>query len=120
MKTWEIGYFGERETARYLREHGFRVLTANYKTRFGEIDIIAEKGGILVFVEVKTRAAGAMISAADAVDFRKRERLRKAALSYLAYSKDERPARFDVAEIYYHEAEDRLVADTVNYMENAF
>ena len=50
-----IGNKGEQIAAKYLEDKGFRVLEQNYHTRFGEIDLVAQEGDALVFVEVKTR-----------------------------------------------------------------
>ena len=49
------GAWGEVLAARYLRDRSYPILAANYRTRFGEIDIVSEENGILLFVEVKTR-----------------------------------------------------------------
>lgn len=54
MKTRQIGKIGEEKAAQYLRKKGFKIIEKNFSIRFGEIDIIAQKNGILVFVEVKT------------------------------------------------------------------
>ena len=55
------GKGGERWAAAYLQSLGYRVLEANYRSRHREIDLIVEKEGILVFVEVKTRASNALL-----------------------------------------------------------
>ena len=52
MTTREVGLFGEAETAKYLRGKGYKLLAHSYRCRFGEIDLIAEKKGVLCFVEV--------------------------------------------------------------------
>ena len=51
----EIGNFGEDFTAKFLKKSGYKILERNYHSRYGEIDIIASKGAVLAFVEVKTR-----------------------------------------------------------------
>lgn len=94
-----LGRKGEDLGARFLRDKGYRVLARNYKTPAGEIDLIAEDNGTVVFVEVKTRSGDAFGQPFEAVDRRKREKLRKVALSYLKRLKSERPARFDVLSI---------------------
>ena len=53
------GLWGEIYAARFMRENGYEIITANYRCRLGEIDIIAKKDGFLVFTEVKTRSPGA-------------------------------------------------------------
>ena len=54
------GLWGEIYAARFMRENGYEIITANYRCRLGEIDIIAKKDGFLVFTEVKTRSLGAI------------------------------------------------------------
>lgn len=85
---------------RSLREKGYKILERNYANRFGEIDIIAEERGCLVFVEVKKRASGRFGGPLSAIDKRKKEHLIKTALGYLkekgAFNKR---ARFDVVGI---------------------
>ncbi len=57
MTTREMGLFGEAETAKYLRKNGYTLLAHSYRCRFGEIDLIAQKKGMLCFVEVKLRSS---------------------------------------------------------------
>ena len=56
-RSFETGRLGEKLAARYLRKKGYRILAKNYRTRYGEIDIVARDGGVLCFVEVKTRTS---------------------------------------------------------------
>lgn len=56
MDRQQLGPLGERACAQVLRKKGYRILDVNYRTRFGEIDIIAEKKPYIIFVEVKTRS----------------------------------------------------------------
>jgi putative endonuclease len=97
MKTGEIG---EEKAARFLRRKGYKILTRNYRTRLGEIDIIAQKGGAVVFVEVKTRGRTDYGTPAEAVGARKRARLAAAAQEYLQWNGTDAPCRFDVVEVY--------------------
>ncbi len=76
------GKIGERCVARYLRNNKYKIVGANYHTRFGEIDIIAQKDRYIAFVEVKTRDKNSKISPAEAVDTNKQEKLRKTAHYY--------------------------------------
>ena len=94
------GVWGEVCAARYLRHCGIRILTANYRTRFGEIDIVAKQGGVLLFIEVKTRSAGMIALPRESVDSRKQRRLTLAAQQYLKQMPPDMPARFDVIEVY--------------------
>ena len=75
-----FGDRGERAAARFLRREGLRILTRGYDTLWGEIDLIAREGDILVFVEVKTRRRG---TPAEAVTPEKQRRLTLAALHFL-------------------------------------
>jgi len=110
------GAYGEVIAARYLRDNGYRILDANYRTRLGEIDIIASKRKVIAFVEVKTRVEGSMLRAADAVDYPKRKRIIAAAQSYISQNKIKLQPRFDVAEVYV----DGLEVKDFNYIENAY
>jgi len=91
-----IGDAGEDFAAAQLEAHGFRVIARNFRTRMGEVDIIARDARYLVFVEVKARKAGSMVAAEEAVDYHKQRRLRAAAEYYLAGHPNELQPRFDV------------------------
>ncbi len=92
-----LGERGERAAARYLRRHGLRVLYRGYRTKWGEIDLIAREGETLVFVEVKARRRGVP---AEAVADEKQRRLTLAALHFLRrYGLLEQRSRFDVVAI---------------------
>jgi putative endonuclease len=96
-----IGGSGEDMAAAFLQGLGYVILTRNYRKRFGEIDIVAEEGNTLVFVEVKTRSSGAFGCPLEAVDDRKQRRMARAALDYLSSRKQhDRPARFDVVAVH--------------------
>jgi putative endonuclease len=87
--------------ASWLASLGFRLLGHNHRCRRGEVDIIAEEGDCLCFVEVRTRGPG-WVSAADTVGFTKQRRVVVAAKHYLARRSAElgpRPVRFDVVEV---------------------
>lgn len=84
-----------------LRAAGMRVLERRFRCRLGEIDLIAERGELLVFVEVKTRRGRGYGRPAEAVTAAKRRRLGRLALAYLQRrSWLSRPSRFDVVEVY--------------------
>mgnify|MGYP000862664561 FL=1 len=101
MNSKILGGQGENCAAAYLRKKGYRILEQNYSTRSGEIDIIAENGETLVFVEVKTRSSLRYGTPAEAVNFRKRNKIIQTASWYLRQRHMEyRPCRFDVIEIY--------------------
>ncbi|HKI16449.1 MAG TPA: YraN family protein [Isosphaeraceae bacterium] len=92
-----LGDRGERAAARYLRRQGMRIWLRGYRTRTGEIDLIARDGDTLVFIEVKSRRQGVPV---EAVTPEKQRRITSAALGFLHRHKllDER-CRFDVVAI---------------------
>lgn len=95
-----LGQSGEDRAARELERRGYAILERRYRTRYGEIDIIARDGETTVFVEVKVRATGECGTAAEAVTARKQRRLASMALDYLARTAArEIPCRFDVVAI---------------------
>ena len=86
--------------AAFLLRQGYKVLTRNYKTARGEIDLVCRHGDILVFVEVKTRAEVDVVPPVEAIDARKEEALRNAARSYLdLLDRDDITYRFDAVEV---------------------
>jgi putative endonuclease len=78
-----LGDWGEEIAARYLHRQGLIVVERNIRTRFGELDLIARDGDTLVFIEVKVRRREAFGSPALAVNWRKRQRMSKLALTYV-------------------------------------
>ncbi len=99
MDTKQLGIYGELIAARYLRRHGYVILEPNFHSRFGEIDLIAQKKDTIVFVEVKTRDADYYTRPAYAVTPIKQQRIRKTALYYLSRLDREVNVRFDVIEV---------------------
>jgi putative endonuclease len=84
----------------FVRRHGYKVLTRNYKVTDGEIDLVCRHGDVLVFVEVKTRAGSDLVRPAEAIDERKEEALRHAARRYLELLQVEDVTyRFDAVEV---------------------
>lgn len=79
-----LGNAGERLAERALVERGWRVISRNARTRYGEIDLVCADGRTLVFVEVKTRAARSFVSAVEAVTRRKQARMQRLAQAWLA------------------------------------
>lgn len=119
MTTNQNGPLGERYAANYLRKNGFTILAANFTSRFGEIDLIAQKGDILSFIEVKTRSKDSLISPAEAIDYKKQNRIIKAALHYISVYGYSMQPRFDVIEIVTANDNDFLVLD-LRLIEHAF
>ena len=95
-----LGRAGENKANEYLVKKGYKILTKNYKTHVGEIDIIALDKETIVFVEVKTRSGEGYGQPAEAVDYKKREKYVRVATEYLLRNKKEGAScRFDVVEI---------------------
>ena len=111
------GLWGEIYAARVLRESGYEIYSANYRCRFGEIDIIAADENYIAFVEVKTRSVGAIASAGESVDSAKQERLVKTAALYLQNNPVELQPRFDVVEVYLN---GEHKPERINHIKNAF
>ena len=87
----KIGMLGERIAISYLRKRGYRILDTNYENKIGEIDIVAKKSGVIIFVEVKAQdvqdmeydEVGARLYPERSVDRRKQHKLIKTAEYYL-------------------------------------
>lgn len=95
-----LGLEGETRACRALEARGYRVLARRYRTRAGELDIVARHDGVIVFVEVKTRRGGAFGDPAAAVTVQKQRRLAAMAGDFLARHRWlDRPVRFDVVSI---------------------
>ena len=116
----QSGKAGEEHIARWLESQGYEILARNFHSRYGEIDIVAQKSGYLVFCEVKTRTSEAFARAQDAVDARKRERLRKTAQLYLMQHPTRLQPRFDVLEVLVRERDGLLELSELRHLENAF
>ena len=113
------GVWGEAQIANYLRRRRYELLAHSYHCRFGEIDLIARKGGVLCFVEVKTRTNLSCGLPREYVTAAKQERIRKTAAFYLMEKGLDCPVRFDVAEVYTDGAHSPA-ATHIEYIENAF
>ena len=94
------GKLGEDLACDELERRGYAVLARRYRTRFGEIDIIARLGSLIVFVEVRARRSPRRGAAAESITAWKRRRIAAMALDYLAWTQAlEQPCRFDVVAI---------------------
>ena len=112
MRNKIEGDGGEIRAVKFLEDKKYKILQTNFKTKFGEIDIIAFKDGVIVFVEVKERSTLAFGRPIEAVDYRKQQKIRRVAEYYLMIKhKTEADCRFDVVEI---------LGDDINHVENAF
>lgn len=96
---YETGNLGEQKTAEFLIRNGYEIVRRNYRIKGGEIDIIAKKDDMLCFVEVKTRAADALVSGEEAVNFNKRRLLIRAAQRFLSEYDEDICGRFDVSAV---------------------
>ena len=114
-----VGTWGEAQAAAYLRKKGYHLLAHSYHCRFGEIDLIAQKGKMICFVEVKTRSNLSMGLPREYVTASKQEKLRKTAACYLAEKELDLPARFDVAEVY-TDRDHMPESVRIEYIPNAF
>ncbi len=95
------GQKGEQLAVGWYKKNGWQIVSRNYRTRQGEIDLVAAKGDVLAFVEVKTRTGNMLFRPAEAVDRRKQRRIIAAAECFLAdYDGPQQQIRFDVLEVY--------------------
>lgn len=124
--TTDIGRYGEEVAARHMKKLGYRIVARNLHEGRNELDLIAENGEYIVFVEVKTRSSATYAydygSAADAVTPAKQKRTVEAARAYLYKSHSQKMPRFDVIEVYLGQTS---LSETpqvlrVEHMEDAF
>lgn len=95
VSAQSIGAEAERRAADYLIRQGLRLVASNYRCRGGEIDLIMRDGNVLVFVEVRARAASRFGGAAESINAGKQARIILAARHYLASQGVDAPCRFD-------------------------
>ena len=112
-----VGRMGEDYTAGWLETQGWHILERNWRCPLGEIDIIARKGGVVVFVEVKTRSQGYWASPLEAIGKRKQEKLLKTALLWVERAGSGDQPRFDAASVVMDRA-GRILS--FEYIESAF
>lgn len=112
----ELGQKGEDIAVRYLQKEGYRIIDRNFRTRYGELDIICIKNDVLVFTEVKTRRSEVFGAAEEALTPKKIEHIRKVALHYLSsHQTRHKEIRFDVIAILMVNDEPRI-----NHIQAAF
>lgn len=116
LKT--IGKSGEAVACKYLKDKKYKILCTNYNTRVGEVDIICENDSFVVFVEVKTRKKGSLISGAFSVNKTKQLHIIKTASIFLSKHKTVKQPRFDVIEVEYEDCEKKPYV--VNHIISAF
>lgn len=100
VNTKLLGRWGEDAAAEHLKKKGYKIIGRNFSCRMGEVDIIAEKGRYIAFVEVKTRKNDAFATAAEFVTLAKQRRLITAAELWLGQNPTRKQPRFDVVEVY--------------------
>lgn len=120
MDKAQTGRLGEDFAALFLEQNGYKITSRNFRTRLGEIDIIAEKDGIISFVEVKTRSQNSLYSPREAVTISKQKKIIKAASEYILLTKCEKQPRFDVFEIVCKIEKDDFKVISHCFLENAF
>lgn len=109
------GVLGEDFAEKYFLKKGFCVIR-NYRSRYGEIDLVAENSELIVFVEVKTRKADSMTSPKESVDVNKQRKIIKTAGYYIMNTDSEKQPRFDVFEVFQQKG--RIYK--FNHIESAF
>lgn len=113
----QFGQSSEGWAEQFLRAKGYRILERNLRTSLGELDLVAEDAGVLVFVEVKGRATEAFGGALLAVDRRKQAKLVRLASQYLAQRHlSDKPCRFDVVLVQGQPSEQ----GRIEHLQNAF
>jgi putative endonuclease len=112
----QLGILGENLAAEALRSRGYAILARRHRSRYGEIDIVAQDGACIVFVEVKLRTTDLFGAAFEAIPRWKQRRIISVALDYLSRNGLlDRPVRFDVAAI-----DERQGSLEVELIEDAF
>lgn len=108
------GALAEQWAAQYLQRQGLKPVERNYRSRFGEIDLVMKDGATLVFVEVRLRRSGDFGGAAASIDSHKQQRLIRTAQQYLAGLSQMPPCRFDAVLM------DNAQGRNVQWLRNAF
>lgn len=106
-----LGKAGERKAQIYLKKQGYKILKKNFKTPFGEVDIIARKDETVAFIEIKTRSSDKFGQPNEAVDKTRRQRYIRSAEYYFSTRDADVTIRFDIVEVLNGE---------INHIINAF
>lgn len=100
LTTYERGRLAEREAALYLRRRGYRIVAQNLRTKLGEIDLVAVKGDVVAFVEVKARSSDEFGTPYEALRPRQQKRIRRAAVAFATKKGwHDRTLRFDLVAV---------------------
>ncbi len=105
-----IGDLGENAGVKYLLDNGYKIICRNYHSRYGEIDIIAEKDDVLALVEVRTRNQFSPSLPRETVDCKKQQKIIKTAYDYFLKNECTLQPRFDVIEILYRKGTDDILS----------
>ena len=119
MAAVSKGAAGEVLAARFLRNRGYDILTANYRTRLGEIDIIAADKQYIAFVEVKTRNDAAIYAPREAVTKEKQRRILRTAARFLQQHPTPLQPRVDVVEVL-TAADDPMKVLEIDHIQGAY
>ena len=114
-----VGAWGESLAGTYLTKKKYQIEAVNYRTKFGEIDLIVSDRKYLVFVEVKLRKSADFAAAREYVNRAKQDRIRMTASMYLSQNPTTLQPRFDVIEIYAPEGTDTRKPE-IYHLEDAF
>ncbi len=101
MRARQIGDLGEKAACTFLKKSGYKILEKNYLKPMGEIDIIAQKGEYISFIEVKTRQSDAFGLPCEAVTKAKQQRIIKTAYAYIAEQNLDASYSFDIIEVFH-------------------
>lgn len=118
-----LGDIGEDAACKYLRKHGYKILERNYYVSHHEIDVIAYKGGVIAFVEVKTRSSEGNPNEprpASSVGREKQQSIISAARKYAAYHGKDSKKRFDIIEVYAEHKSGEYLIKEIKHLEGAF
>ena len=117
MNTIKRGKWGEDLALSFLKQKGYTSVKRNFRSRFGEIDLIMKNNEFIVFIEVKVRKNADFAHAREFVSYKKQEKIRTTANLWLNYRNTNLQPRFDVIEIY---AQNEVTKPQINHIENAF
>ena len=91
-KIWKIG---EAAAKQYLENKGYKIIKQNYRTKYSEIDLIAKKDDILIFIEVRTKRSGVFVTPEESINQKKLKKLYWNAEAYVAINKYKKQYRID-------------------------
>ncbi len=112
MNTKTLGKYGEIKAQQYLKKNKYKILKTNFNCKLGEIDIIATKNNIVIFIEVKCKSSKKFGLPREMVTLNKQNKLKLVATYYLQINKAfDKNCRFDVIEVF---------DDEINHIKNAF